>query len=105
LPLVSDFFSAPCVQRFISSDFRNISLYKNHMSYRCGGIWTLGLLAQVAISQPQAPDSNDPAESAATFAAARMAKMLEGQAIINRWLASLNSHVLGLCVIVSVESL
>ncbi|PLW18244.1 hypothetical protein PCANC_10353 [Puccinia coronata f. sp. avenae] len=57
------------------------------------------LLAQVAISQPQAPDSNDPAESAATFAAARMAKMLEGQAIINRWLASLNSHVLGLCVI------
>ncbi|KAA1106247.1 Ferric reductase like transmembrane component [Puccinia graminis f. sp. tritici] len=70
------------------------------MSCRCCGImWYFGLLAQVAFSQHQAPDPSEKPENAEASAPLRIAKMLEGQAIVNRWLASLNYHVLGLCVI------
>jgi hypothetical protein len=74
------------------------------MGRRCGGImWYFGLLVQVAFSQHQAPDPYEKPENAETSAPLRIAKMLEGQAIVNRWLASLNYHVLGLCVVVSIN--
>ncbi|OAV89053.1 hypothetical protein PTTG_08567 [Puccinia triticina 1-1 BBBD Race 1] len=72
------------------------------MGYRCGSIiWYVGHLTQVAFSQHQASltDLNEKPENAEVSPALRIVKMMEGQAIVNRWLASLNYHVLGLCVI------
>lgn len=82
--------------------------YKGDRGFRCGSttLWSFGHLAHGAFSQYQAPDTNGNAESAeaSVVAAPSMAKMMEGQKIVNQWLASLDYHVLGLCVIVSMDT-
>ncbi|KNZ53917.1 hypothetical protein VP01_30g10 [Puccinia sorghi] len=75
--------------------------YKGDRGFRCGSttLWSFGHLAHGAFSQYQAPDES---AEASVVAAPSMAKMMEGQKIVNQWLASLDYHVLGLCVILGL---
>ncbi|KAH9473786.1 hypothetical protein MJO28_000387 [Puccinia striiformis f. sp. tritici] len=71
------------------------------MGHRSGSIiWSFGHLTQLAFSQIQPSiEPSGPVESDEASIPLRIVSQLEAQGIVNQWLASLNYHVLGFCVI------